>query len=147
MTAKKEVSIEDLKKEYDSALRTSIEKQIKDLDDIVAEAIEKSASEIILNAIGMTQHWGQWEVDHCNGRLSTLANSLGEKARKQAEEMASSVANSFKADPSIIKALKKEFSEQYYSSARNSVKELAHERALKDVEGWKDTLFLDKKED
>lgn len=47
----------------------------KFVEGILVE-VEKDRREILMKMLGMDDHWGRWEIDHCNGR--TEKSMLGQ---------------------------------------------------------------------
>lgn len=133
MTKKK--TIQEFTKEYDEALRDELQRGLKKLPELVTDMVNKGAEEIILNSIGMTHRWHgeHWEVDHCNGRRTELANEIGKLARAQVETLIQSMSDKFVPSKSMKDALMKEYVDHYLHEARNEIRNAAHARAMRDV--------------
>jgi DNA-binding TFAR19-related protein (PDSD5 family) len=111
---KKAQPIEEMREAYDAKLREEIEKGLPRVKDRVDAMIDEGAREIIFAALGITKRWNEWEVDHCNGRKSAIANELGEQARKRIKEHFPAVLAEFAKPPkNIVATIRKEFAEQY----------------------------------
>jgi cobalamin biosynthesis Mg chelatase CobN len=54
------------------------------VDDIMTETVrdmKKDMTEIMAKMMGFNNHWGRWEVDHCNGRRSVISDVIEDKTR------------------------------------------------------------------
>lgn len=136
MVAKKKVQpIEELRVAYDAALREEIEHKLPRLADTVDAIIEEGAREIIFAALGITKRYGEWEVDHCNGRKTAIANELGERARAHIKENFPAVLAEFAKPPkNIVTAVRKEFAEQYEYHLTRVIRDLAQRAATEHAE-------------
>lgn len=52
------------------------------LRDIVAD-INKSKNEVVWALLGMSNRWGKWEVDHCNGRTSEVSQWIAGQVKDE----------------------------------------------------------------
>lgn len=50
------------------------------LTKTIHQKLDKSASEILLKIMGYNKSWGEWEIDHCNGRNGS--SEAGEYLKK-----------------------------------------------------------------
>lgn len=131
MVAKKKAQpIEELREAYDAKLREEIEKGLPRVADRVDAMIDEGAREIIFAALGITKRWNEWEVDHCNGRKTAIANELGERAREHIKEHFPAVLAEFAKPPkNILAIVRKEFMEQYEYHLTRVVRDLAERAA------------------
>jgi len=137
MKTKKEVKpLDTLRAEYEAELRAMINQRLGNLESIVDNVIEKAAFEIVANAIGVKRdRWDDvWEVDHCNGRRSAVAEELGKRAMEQVRETIPTFVGQFTKKRGMKIALQREFDEQYERRLMNAVREAAVEMANYDAE-------------
>ena len=129
--------LETLKAEYDKKLRSEIESRLQNLRGLVDSTIAASANEIIANAIGIQKHsWrDQWEVDHCNGRRTSIANELGAEAMRQVKAAVPGFAAEWVKKPNkkMQEAMRREFEDAYERKFLEVVEEAAEEMARKDA--------------
>jgi len=124
--------IEQLRSEYESTLRAEIEAAIlpENVKRAVDRVIEEAAMQIIYAALGIEKRYGQWEVDHANGRKTAIANALGEHAMSLIKSAMPAFIADFKVSQRELKAaLKKEFNEQFDAHLERMVRERAREAA------------------
>lgn len=135
VTKKKEQPIEELRAAYDAALREEIERKLPRMADTVDAIIEEGAREIIFAALGIVKRYTEWEVDHCNGRKTAIANELGERARAHIKEHFPAVLAEFAKPPrNIAAAVRKEFAEQYEYHLTRAIREIAERKATEHAE-------------
>lgn len=79
----------------------------------VYEILDKRTEEVVAKLLGFSPRWGEWEIDHCNGRAgqSEAGNYLACAAKGAVvtwlEQQADSI-NNLKLPPTALKAIKKE---------------------------------------
>lgn len=132
------VSIETLKAQFDAKLRAEIEHGLATLRPLVESTIARASNEIIANAIGVQQdrwHNDIWEVDHCNGRRTTIANELGAEAMKRVKEAVPGFIAEWVKTPNkkLKAAMQREFEDTYERALLKAVEEAAEELARKDA--------------
>lgn len=132
------MSVEELRDELDKRLREALIEKIQTLDEVIENTIQHAATNIICNALGVTSdHWhdGRWEVDHCNGRKSAIAEELGALALKQIQtaipDFITGIVGQDIKMPQFRTALRKEYREQLAGRAYEKMREFAKEQAEK----------------
>lgn len=114
-----------------------IAKQV--LDELI-RAMKDDAKEVLLKVLGFNDHWGKWELDHCNGRngnsvigaeLSTTFNQLAKEfvteykdsifalTETEYQQLTKSIHNDF------ISCLRREANKEAQNLAQKYAKELA----------------------
>ena len=136
---KKQQTVAELRALYDDTMRLELSNRLARIEGIITEAVDKAAFEIIANALGMTRerwHGDRWQVDHCNGRRTAVAEELGKVAMahvmKAFPQFIEGVSKKF--PRSMKAAMEKEYLEQYTYAMRRCVKDAAEENARKDAE-------------
>ncbi len=78
----------------------------------ITQLLDDKRDDILLKILGFDNHWGRWEVDHCNGRdgNSFIGSSIKEMCQKAADKW---VEDNFKTLPTIPKSLVKELRKEY----------------------------------
>jgi|WetSurSiteA1Bulk_404760.scaffolds.fasta_scaffold11078_8 hypothetical protein len=122
----KKVTIQEILDDADNfSKKWVIERQIN-LKEHVYKVLDAQLQTIILKVLGLNDHWGKWEVDHCNGRSgnSTIGDYIKETAK---DHVASWVKKAIGKLPSIptdaVKSIRKDFVEnvlrELYNIARD----------------------------
>lgn len=148
VTKKTAEPIEELREAYDKKLREEIERGLPRVADRVDAMIDEGAREIIFAALGITKRYDEWEVDHCNGRKTAIANELGERARARIKEHFPAVLAEFAKPPkNIAAAIRKEFVEQYESHLTRVVRDLAERTAMEHAEELIETFKREREQE
>jgi hypothetical protein len=96
-------------------------KFIDELPDMINRRLEAAVAQIL----GFECRFGEWTVDHCNGRMSTVSSYLSEKV----EKIVATIVDGINWDPSqkAIKAMEVEFA----SLVRNTISDRLEAAAIK----------------
>lgn len=84
--------------------------------EIIAQ-LNKDRHDVVWRLLGLENHWGKWEVDHCNGRKSPIVDMMTEAVQAEVKEWLNEAiqeviaANRDKLKTQFRKALEKEFTE------------------------------------
>lgn len=65
-------AIEATVKEADTAAKDWLSRR-KSIADEITKMLDGRVQEIVGKLLGFDAHWGEWEVDHCNGRSGNSA--------------------------------------------------------------------------
>jgi soluble cytochrome b562 len=135
-----------------------VEEMMKVADDAMASTIKElpkmiksKTSGVIAAMFGFerSSSWGEWKIDHCNGRQSEISEWMSHRAKKIfRDELEKTITKKFVKD--VIKetkakaAIQKEFKEQFLYQFKRHVVELAkkhaEEEAKKYMEGFRLSL-------
>jgi hypothetical protein len=136
--------LEDLAVEYQKQLRAALMTAIEQLPKVTQDLLEEGKVQVLANALGVKRDWGgRWEVDHCNGRRSALANELGETVMVDIKKAIPDFVTKFaaKLPKGLQKELEQEYVHAYAREMRTAIRQLALEDARRDaakaVEGLK----------
>lgn len=78
-----QMSIPELRAELEYRTKNALIEEIGRIKGTVARVANDHAAQVVRGALGFTESFGKWEVDHCNGRNTPMANALGEIALTQ----------------------------------------------------------------
>jgi BMFP domain-containing protein YqiC len=129
-------TVAELREEIDAAMRKQLESYLANIDVIASKWLERHFNQIVANAVGMTDHWGRLEVDHCNGRATAIADNLGALAATRINEaLPGWIEANLK--PGLPKGWKKAMQDEYNSQfeyqlrdrVRDAVRNMAAEQA------------------
>ena len=109
----------DVKKEMDDAVGKALRKALDEIPNKVINGIENT----VAKALGFSNSWGRgWEVDHCNGRHSTVSGLVSEAAKRKVVEAIKRLSTAFKIDRSHEEALMKDMKDTYERQLRTSLR-------------------------
>ena len=102
--------------------------------EIIAE-LTKERRTLALKMLGFTDRWGKLEVDNCNGRASVASEfveaNVGPAVKRWADEclhpMLEERGRAKLHDAAVMKAIMKEFDQQFMYAARKQMEHLAAE--------------------
>jgi CobQ-like glutamine amidotransferase family enzyme len=112
--------------------------------DMVTRTLDKRTEEIVAKLTGFNNHFGQWEVDHCNGRAgqTPIGDFIKEIA---AEAVATWLHGCMKRLPklsaSAVTALRKDYLETYRRTLADKLRKLAQEKAEHDADQVIEKMF------
>lgn len=94
----------------------------------VWDSLEKRKTEVITKLLGFSARWGEWEVDHCNGRAgnSAAGDYLRMVAKREIERWMESLCwDDFDAElmKHLERAVAHELGENFQKSLRDKVRE------------------------
>jgi hypothetical protein len=121
----------------------------------VHEILDKDKLEIIAKILGFDNHWGEWEVDHCNGRSGNtfVGQYLTDTVKASVNDwLRITLGNLPKLNKEMINALHKEYIAEFHRVAHSLIKEEASDRAAKLIrqivrqEITKNTAFINLKD-
>lgn len=138
-------TVEQLATEYERQLRAAFKEALEKVPQETHALLQKAKYEIINNALGFrTDSWnGRWEVDHCNGRQTAVANELGAVVMREIKAALPEFVEQVASQPpkKMLDALKQEYLDVYGREMRTAIRALAAEDAKRDaakaVEGLK----------
>lgn len=126
--------------EYREMVEATVAEELKNMDahsvrDMVRSRLEKDAFGLVTAALGISQRWNEWEVDHCNGLRNAAAVAMLENAKSAAREWLQEQAGSLPDLPkAAIKALHRDYLERLEYEIADMLRERAHEDARVYVE-------------
>jgi hypothetical protein len=139
-TELKKLKLTQLRKMYEDKLKQAYVDALsneKKLEATIKREMEKiissSAAIIAQEAIGFSnRRWGEWEVDHCNGRKTALANELGKYAfelvKQEIEKQKDKIYPETFTRKQIL-GLREEMQEQVHRIASHHLSDLAEVKA------------------
>jgi len=115
----------------------------KVFDDIKKDW-EKDLRKSVLHILGFSDSWGRMQVDHCNGRMSTVGDLISTEAKKLMMEQLDPKALTLTEEErkELSKATKKDllerfnyqYSQAFYREAERLIQDYAKEDAKKQLE-------------
>jgi len=117
-----------------------IEENLKSPQDLAAKVsdhLDRQVNTILGQLLGFDSRYGNWEVDHCNGRggESLVGNFIKEIAGKEA---AGWLLDKMVPLPELtkpqIKALRNDFSKRYEEKVRDELRGLIEKKAKEDAQ-------------
>jgi len=119
----------------------------KDLKNTIYTMLDKSLQEIVASAMGLTNEWGKWKIDRCNGREPIIATYISEKAGAVVYQwLDKQIGNllKFTLSKEQKKSLKEEAKSAFYSALRGNIRRLAQEKAQDTMKEMLSKIQLDK---
>ena len=116
-----------LRERVKEAGKVALKKKIKELPEILDNALESCLPKLI----GMAKdNWdrGAWKIDHCNGRESLIGNLLKDKVEKEARDWAEKQTWP-ELTPAMVRAIKKEYRMELRRRIRRKLEEAANREA------------------
>lgn len=107
----------------------------------VRDRLERARDEIISKQLGFDNHWGRWEVDHCNGRMSEVQRHIQAHAKEIVKAWFDENFRSPESLPKITRELRKAANEEYDAEFQRGVRELAAHKGREDAEAMMSMLF------
>lgn len=98
----------------------------------VKQLLDQNAQTITLKLLGFNDHWGKWELDHCNGRSGNSA--AGDYLRQVQQEAIQEWMQSLvipEITPDLKQKFKKEFQAEFNSQTRSALCQEARDQAEK----------------
>lgn len=116
-----EVSQADFDK-IEKVMADATAKFIEELPTMIQQRLQGAVAKIL----GFENSWGEWKVDHCNGRMSVMSEYIGNKARAAATAAVDKI--DFKSTAEIDKAIKQEYADYFKSELRERIREHAEQQ-------------------
>lgn len=117
----------DLKTQATEIANKEITNYIKDLPQTVKFMMNGA----LLSILGLEKRsYGQYEIDHCNGRSSVLIDVIRSMAAKEVEQI---VKKTYKPSKEEITLFVDAFRKEYTSQLQSALKTAAREQALLDA--------------
>jgi hypothetical protein len=139
-TKKQPRTLEDFK----TLIQSELLKRLSDLniEYEVKRRLDDAATEMVLKALGFSNHWGDWEIDHCNGRQSEVTKFIREKGQAAVlswfEEQLSNLPS---LPPKAIKDAKEEYLHKLNYEVRVRLAEAAKEKSKSIVQDILNELY------
>jgi hypothetical protein len=116
--------------ESEDAAKKWVIKTNLNLEERVHKVLEKDFQYTILKVIGLDDHWGKWEVDHCNGRAGQ--SSVGDYIKDTAQHHIKSYINKhIKKLPPLPKQAIDSIKRDYIEQVIRELRDLSREEAMK----------------
>lgn len=97
----------------------------------VTKRLQEHRDEMIWNLLGLSEKWGKWEVDHCNGRNSPITQYLTAEVGDQVREFVRGIAQEVLTEPvkaKIRAAVEAELRKEYKYYYRRDYEQYVRER-------------------
>lgn len=123
----KKMKIEVSKAEFDrieEVIASTTANFIKELPQLIEKRLQGAVAKIL----GFENSWGEWRIDHCNGRMSVMSEYIGQKAKEAAQAAVSKLE--FKPTKELQAAINKEFTDQFMDIIREQLRKRAEEHVL-----------------
>lgn len=102
----------------------------KAIEESVLGILEKNKKDVIVRQLGLTYRWDQWEVDSCNGRISTIDAWIRQCSDAVIREwLIKTIGEPIVLTEKQKSAIRKEYRETLSANLREEV----HERARRDA--------------
>ncbi len=102
------------------------------IKELVNKKLDNYTNELVAKILGMDTRWGgSWEVDHCNGRGSTVTNEIAARVKPAVDAWIETAFEKVKLpkDGSIEKGIQKEFMNVFTAQVRIKIREIAEAKA------------------
>lgn len=113
--------------------------------DVVREILARKREEIVVKLLGFDSRWGEWDLDHCNGRSGDsaagdyLRSRAGQAVKAWLDEQAGDLPELPKR---AIDSLRREYLAAYESELGRALRQLAQSRAREDVQSVADRVVV-----
>jgi hypothetical protein len=126
----KKLDLDKIKAEAEQTVVGWLEKE--SIPSRVTRALDGRVVEIASKLMGFTDHYGKWEVDHCNGRSgnSAVGDYLREKCGAAAKEWIDQLADKL---PPLPKSARKSLVESYHQRLIREVRAILENQAREDA--------------
>ncbi len=133
--SKDEMAEAHLLGEIKDNIATSLQRVLDETREDIKTSFKEQLKANVLKVIGFSNSWGKWEVDHCNGRMSTITELVAKEAR---EFVAKEVANISKVyDDKEIEAIralvKKEMKDRIARISAEEAEKMVRSRAQNEL--------------
>jgi hypothetical protein len=100
----------------------------------VKRALDRSNHEVTLKLLGFKNNYGDWELDHCNGRSGNSAAGDYLRSTQQAAIQDWFATNLMPVlSPTALKRLQKQMNDEYLNTLHNALRKVVIEKATKDA--------------
>lgn len=125
------MNIEKIKKDAEKAASEWLAQA--DVPSRVRQALDLNVKIIAASLLGFEHRWGEWEVDHCNGRSgeSAAGDYLREKCSEAIKEWLEDLGGNL---PPLPMSAKKSLVAAYHERLQHNVREILMARAKRDAE-------------
>jgi hypothetical protein len=131
MSSEMKSAIEAAVQEADKAAADWLGKR-KGIADEITTLLDRRVQEIIGKLLGFDAHWGEWEVDHCNGRSGNSAAGDWLRGAVQGAVGAWLTAQAGKL-PTLPKAAIKSLRGDYLEAFQNELRDRLIKKAKEDA--------------
>jgi len=120
--------------EIDTKNRHVLNDVINDIQDDLIRELKYNAKSALLSAIGFSDSWGKWQVDHCNGRMGEIAKYIKRNVEDVLSDLSVTVPTITQEDADELgKAMKKEYMMHYSRQYKDTLVALAKQQASEDT--------------
>lgn len=113
-----------------SNTEAKIKRQVKKL-------LDKGRDEIIVKMAGFDNHWGKWEVDHCNARQSQVNDYIKKIAQEGIREwIKDNLQNLPEMSEEMVAALLKDYKTIYLREVEKRLYDLTVAKAYEDAKQY-----------
>jgi hypothetical protein len=132
MNAEIQKRIDNARKKAEAAAIDWLKEKEGDIGHTIRMRLDSRMDSIVAKLLGFDDHWGKWEVDHCNGRNGESA--AGDWLRQQVGEtikswLAEQAGNLPKLPKTAITGLRKE----YLRVLESELSKLMRDAAVRDA--------------
>lgn len=139
-----DLSNADLKVLIDTRAKEILAKRLASIDTQIEETLHKQIDTIIACTLGLENRYGQWSIDHCNGRKTAIAEEIGERVKVKLDECIPQWIEKYFLDPNKAAVLVakwrepfiKEFSDQLGHQSRMIAYAEAERIATLEAANW-----------
>jgi hypothetical protein len=144
MNMKKQIN--EILEEADTKAKTWLLKTQSKMSEKVEQLLDTQFENTILKVFGFNNHWGDWEVDHCNGRSGE--SNVGDWIKKHAEKdftkwIEKNVKRLPKIPPKAIESLKKDYQETLLRRLREYLYTAAEAEAKQIIDKYIKERFIE----
>jgi vacuolar-type H+-ATPase subunit H len=129
--------VEKAMKKAEVAAQKWLNENEPNIENIVTDMLDQRLVEIVAKLLGFNNSWGEWALDHCNGRSgeSSAGDYLREKAGIAVKVWLDSQAKNLPNLPiKATSSIKKEYLECLEQEITDECENIARERAVKIAE-------------
>lgn len=125
-------------KSLSEQIEERVGKALQDCLSNIPHQIKSQVNQIVAKALGFECRYGnEWNVDHCNGRNSTVSSLVCAAAQKQVEEVVRKASEEFVITDDQIEAIKNDmrnrFRDAMYKAVGDKLEQIAAAKAVEVV--------------
>lgn len=139
MAKKIEKTIPELREQLDGLIKQKLQAAIDNIDHIAEQYMQRRIDQIIALTLGLSDRWGNLEMDHCNGRKTALANEIGERVLAAFNQSIPDwMDKNLKGElpKGWMKTIRAEYKEQFEYALRERTRDVARQQAWDNADGF-----------
>lgn len=123
------LDLDKLRKQVEAAQAKWAKDNLSNVAESVNRILNDALTEVIAKTLGLDNHWGDWEIDHCNGRNGIFTTTIREQAQSRVTELIADAIGTFELNTQQKQAVRKEYRE----AMMRALADTARHQASKDA--------------